>query len=271
VTAPPIRFRSAVQRRRPQGVDVNAEPVTVRRLGLALAVAAALLTSACAAGQQAGTANELPTLNGTNASVGAIDLRGLVIESPSGTTPYYPIGSDAAIKLVLVNTGTKADQLTSITSTSFSDWGAYATTADADAVVSADAAKHAPKSSAAASSPAASSSSAPASSGSPTGRGSRPATSAASSPAASRTSSPLPVPSKSITIAPGSRTAWGTPESTGALLVLHTTKLIYPGTTISLTFTFAHAGSLTVVVPIALSSSPHSSVIPEPTTSSFEG
>ena len=103
---------------------MTAEPVSARRrvvAGVGVAVAAALLTSACAAGQDAQTANQKPTLDGTNVSVGAIDLRGLSIEAPSGVS--YAPGSNPAIKLVLVNSGHSTDQLTSITSSDASGWG----------------------------------------------------------------------------------------------------------------------------------------------------
>lgn len=106
---------------------MTAEPVSARRrvgIGVGVAVATALLTSACAAGQQAQTANELPTLDGVNASVGAMDLRGLAIESPSGAS--YAPGSDPAITVVLVNSGRDADSLTSISSASATGWGASA-------------------------------------------------------------------------------------------------------------------------------------------------
>src|SRR5439155_14435491 len=84
------------------------------------------------------TAEQSPTFGGTIASVGAIKLRGLAVEPPSGATTYYPVGSAVAVRLVIVNTGSKPDRLTSITSPAVRDWGAFATTADASAVASAD-------------------------------------------------------------------------------------------------------------------------------------
>jgi hypothetical protein len=114
---------------------VNAEPATVRRLGIGFAVAVALLTSACAAGQHAQTADEKATLDGTNVSVGGMDLRGLAIETPTG--PSYAVGSDPQVKLVLINSGRATDTLTSITSSAVSGWGAYASAAEADAVTGA--------------------------------------------------------------------------------------------------------------------------------------
>jgi copper(I)-binding protein len=215
---------------------VSAQRIPVRRIGIGLAVAAALLTSACAAGQHAQTADEQSTLDGVNASVGTIDLRALVIEAPAGSTVYYPVGSDLQLKLVIVNNATRPDRLTSITSPVARDWGAFNTTADADQVVSAHAAPTLPSSTA-------------------------PASSAA----------PLPTALKSVTITGNGRVGYATPEAKGALLLVHATRQVYPGTSVPLTFTFANAGKITVQVPVALSAVPPSSVIPEPATSSLEG
>src|SRR4051812_20716692 len=71
-----VRTGSAARTfRRLRGVDVKPKHL----LGIGLAVAAALLTSACAAGQQAATANAKTTLDGVNADLGTIHIRGLVI------------------------------------------------------------------------------------------------------------------------------------------------------------------------------------------------
>src|SRR5690242_13066644 len=106
--------------RRRQGVHGSAQRVTARRIGIALAVAAGLLTPAGAAGQHAQTADEKPGLDGTNASVGSIDLRGLAIETP--TTAVYAAGSAMPLKLVIINNAQTDDQLTSITSPDIKGW-----------------------------------------------------------------------------------------------------------------------------------------------------
>jgi copper(I)-binding protein len=206
----------------------------VRRVGAGVAVAAALATSACAAGQQASTANQVPTLDGTYGSVGQINLRGLNIAAPGEGSTSYPAGSDVAVKLVIVNNARTTDRLSSITSPGFADWSTYATPADADAVVAANSATASPQTDTAA----------------PT--------------------APLPAPNRSVRIQPGKRVSWGTPEAKGVLLLIDTTKKLYPGTSIPVTFRFANAGSVTLTVPVALSSSPNTSPIPEPSTSSIE-
>lgn len=108
-----------------------------RTLGVGLAVAAAaLLTSACAAGQQAATANEQNTVDGVNADIGSIHIRGMAIDPP---TLYYKKGDSATVKVVLVNTSqTKADLLDSVTSPAVTTWGTFNTTAEADAVLAAN-------------------------------------------------------------------------------------------------------------------------------------
>jgi copper(I)-binding protein len=116
-------------------VDVEAEPVAVRRLGtlaaIGLTVAAALLTSACAAGQKAQTADENETQDGNIARVGSITVAGIAIQSPPQAS--YPADSAVPLRMVLVNSGRSDDTLTSITSTQITGWGAYRTRAAASA------------------------------------------------------------------------------------------------------------------------------------------
>ncbi len=116
---------------------MRTKPVAVRRYGVGIVAAVALLTSACAAGQDAQTADQKATLDGTNASVGAMDLRDLAIQAPI-TATYYQPGSDALLKLVIVNSSSKDDTLTGISSSAFAGWSAYSTTADAESVQASD-------------------------------------------------------------------------------------------------------------------------------------
>jgi copper(I)-binding protein len=107
-----------------------------RTVGIGLAVAIALLTSACAAGQQASTANEQNTIDGVNADLGPIHIRGMVIDAP---TLLYKKNDSASVKVVLVNTSqTKSDLLVSVTSPAITDWGSFSTVASADAVLAAN-------------------------------------------------------------------------------------------------------------------------------------
>jgi copper(I)-binding protein len=248
-----------------------------RTLGVGIAVATALLASACAAGQRAVTAAEKPTLQGTDAQVGSIHLLGFLIEAPSGSAPSYAAGDSAQVKLVLVNTGSKPDTLVSISSPAISDWGAFKSTSDAAAVLEPSrSSTPSPSPTSSAASPTRTRTKTKTSSPTTSASGSAsdttaPSTSSAGSSASTTSAapSPLPTPDKQVVIPPGSRVSWGTPESTGVLALLHLTKKTYPGTTISLTVRFAQAGSITLDVPVALSGSPNTTPIPD-VTSTFE-
>ena len=116
---------------------MNADPGAARRRRTAgfgaIAVAAALLTSACAAGRVAQTENQRPSITGANAQVGAIAIRDLTVVAPQGTS--YPKGSALRLVGVFVNNGTSSDALTGITSASFTSWGAYSSITAGDEVV----------------------------------------------------------------------------------------------------------------------------------------
>jgi copper(I)-binding protein len=195
-----------------------------RTLGIGLAIATALLGSACAAGQQAQTAYERSTQNGTDADVGSIHIRGMVIDAP---VLSYKKGDSATVKVVFVNAGqAKSDLLESISSPAISDWSTYNSPAAADAVLTA---------------------------GKAGGRKSK------------------ATPDHQVLIPPGGRVSFGTPDSTGALVFLHFTRPVYPGTTIPVTLRFAQAGSISVFVPVALTGAPGGATIPAPAGSSIEG
>jgi hypothetical protein len=145
-----------------------------------------------------------------------------------------------ALKIVLVNNADKPDHLTSISSPSFSDWGAFTSAADAAEVVAAHAAAQSPTAA--------------------------PASSASSVPAAQ-----LPSPQRSIAIDGNGRVGFGTPEAAGVLLLMDTKGKIAPANSIPITFTFANAGTVTVQVPVSVSNGMPSSILPSPTTSGIEG
>ena len=186
--------------------------VPVRRIGIGLVAAVALLTSACAAGQKAQTADVNESIDGTSVHVGSITIVGLAIQSPKAA--YYPTGSDVPVRIVIVNSGTTSDKLTSITSPSIAGW---TTTGGA-------------------------------------------ATSTSSAATAA-----------SVTIAGGSRASFGVPDSKRALQLTQIKSDLHPGTVVPLTFTFANAGSVTVRVPVQLSSSPQTAVLPGPSATGQEG
>ena len=243
---------------------MNAAPGSARRRTAgfgAVAVAGVLLTSACGAGQVAQTQNQRPSVTGVNAQVGAIAIRNLTVEEPQGNS--YPKGSDLRLIGVFVNNGTSTDLLTSVSSASFSSWGSYRTIVEGDQVV------------AAASSSAAGSATPPIvqapSSGTPTpSTTASPSGSASGSGSASESASPTEAPSsstapqasRSVPIPAHGRTSYGVPDATGSLLALNTTSTIYPGTIVTMTLTFARAGTVTVSVPVNITSDPSQSVLP---------
>jgi copper(I)-binding protein len=108
----------------------------VRRIvGAVVAAGAVFASASCAAGQQAQTAEEHPSIDGQNATIGSIQLVGVAIQPPS--SPSYAAGASVPVSLAVVNNGATADTLTSVTSPSFSGWGIVSTTAVASSTVSA--------------------------------------------------------------------------------------------------------------------------------------
>lgn len=238
---------------------MNAEPVVMRprirrsvSRTIGLAAALALLTSACAAGQLAQTAEQKASIDGTNKSVGPIDLRAVAIEAPPiGTAAYRP-RTAAELKLVLVNTSTKQDTLTSITTSAAGGWATFANYSDAF---------HVQQARAAAVDGTTSPSAAPSSSPSPSS--SRRPSKSSSAPLP-KSSSALPKGSQLVVLPPGNRVSFGTPEATGAILLLPLTKALYPGSTANITFTFTNAGSVTFAVPVQLATTARTAKVEAP-------
>lgn len=124
---------------------IPARPVR-RRIAVSLLACAALLTSACAAGQHAQTVEQTPAIDAGGGAVGTMQLHAVAIAAPPNG-PSYASGQNAALRLVIVNAGTSDDTLTGISSsvakaatvaTSASDKAALAeTSASSGAVVSA--------------------------------------------------------------------------------------------------------------------------------------
>jgi copper(I)-binding protein len=208
---------------------VNAKPRTARRIGVGLvATAAALLMSACAAGRQAQTAEEKPTLDGSNATVGDIGLRSIAIAPPKSGT--YEPGSDVVLIGAIVNEGSTADQLTAVTTSVATGWGAFASADDAKAVIAAQAA----------------------------------------GTASTGSTTTLPIGGKSISVPPGQRAAFGLPASTGAVLLTDLKTRLYPAQVVKITFRFKHAGSVTMSVPVQITGKNNSVPIPELSSTSTE-
>ncbi|BBG05144.1 MULTISPECIES: copper chaperone PCu(A)C [Pseudonocardia] len=97
----------------------NRRPVRTLA-GVAGAVAlTGLLLSGCGAGQLSQTAQQVAATNGVNASVGSVDLRDVQIaypESPASEAALYARGTSAPLRATLVNSGSVADRLVSVSS-----------------------------------------------------------------------------------------------------------------------------------------------------------
>lgn len=114
---------------------MKAQSVTARRLGIGVvAIAATLLTAACATGQNAMTAEEVPAIDGTQATVGKIDIRDISIQPPSAKS--YSVADDVELTFVVANTGTTSDALTRISSPDFTSATFFASASNADAASS---------------------------------------------------------------------------------------------------------------------------------------
>jgi hypothetical protein len=92
-----------------------------------VALSAAFLTAACAAGQQAQTANEKPSLDGTEGTVGSLQLEGVALHTPSAKS--YVAGNSVPLSIYIANNGQSADTLTNVTSTAFTGWDIVSTPA----------------------------------------------------------------------------------------------------------------------------------------------
>lgn len=86
-----------------------------------VAVGAAIVTAACAAGQDAITSEERPSVDGTERTVGSLSLDGVALWAPNGAQSY-PAGASVPLTVSIANDGTSTDSLTGISSPSFTGW-----------------------------------------------------------------------------------------------------------------------------------------------------
>jgi copper(I)-binding protein len=117
-------------------------PVTALRAALTV-LAAAALTAACAAGQQAQTANENPSIDGTSGAVGSIRLEGVALHTPPKSS--YPAGATVPMSVYIANSGTTPDTLVNVTSDAFKGWDVVPTPAVQAAPAAGAAASGAPQ------------------------------------------------------------------------------------------------------------------------------
>lgn len=207
---------------------MNAQSAFKRRLGIGLvAVLSASLTSACATGQLAQTANQVAAIDGTSAQVGSLRLLDVAIKAPPKGPGYGP-GGTAQLQLVVVNVGHDKDTLQGITSPAAARFDVFVNSAEADAA-------------------------APSGSGSASAAPSGSTSASGSAATVSATSSLAPSAPISLDVLAGRSLSLGVTDA-GAVLVLHLTKTLFPGTSVPITFTFANAGAVTISVPVKISS-----------------
>jgi copper(I)-binding protein len=239
--------RVAPGRRDFGGVCVGARSVRGRRIAAAiLAIAALATTSACAAGKHAQTAEETPTVDGTAGIVGALHLNEVAIAAPTAG-PSYPAGSAVQVLAAIVNTGTTADQLVGVSAAGASGSALYASAADAAAVLT-------PTSSVSVSAGSSSSTPAGTSTSSSVSVSSSVSSSVSASASASASSS-SGAALNSLALPAGELTGLGLTPTDDVLVLTGLSATLFPGTTLAITFRFATAGTITLQVPVMLTTS----------------
>ncbi|HEY6745597.1 MAG TPA: copper chaperone PCu(A)C [Mycobacteriales bacterium] len=87
---------------------------TSRSVLAGLVVVAGVALAGCAAGQVSQTAVQSPTIDGISAQVGTMSIRNLALEYPDQGS--YEKGSDARLRMVIVNDSSSSDTLTAVRS-----------------------------------------------------------------------------------------------------------------------------------------------------------
>jgi copper(I)-binding protein len=235
---------------------------------LAGLVVGGLALAGCGAGQVAQTAETQPTIDGTNAQVGDIAIRYAALEYPIGGV--YEKGSDARLRMVIVNQGIGSDVLTAVRS----DAAADVTISQGTSAAATGSATPEPSISASASSSdSATFSPSPTptgtASGTPTGTAEPPqssvsagsgAPSDSASAGATATPSATDQPNTPVTIPPNSYVSFA---GTGPRVMLHgLTSTFYPAQPLNVTLVFQNAGSVTMTIAVA---TPERELSPAPT------
>jgi copper(I)-binding protein len=211
----------------------------LRRLGAALGSGAAgvLLLTGCAAGQHAQTVEQTPSIDGVQADAGDIAIRAAGIAAPESGTSYSK-GSDAQLRMVIVNRGTAADKLVSVSSPAAAG-ARFSAASSSSSGGSAESSSSATDSSAVSASP---SVTGPA----PTGSAAGSASASGSAPGAAQ-NTPIDL---------GGRQAVQIGIGTGGPSVTLTglSADLFPSQPVPVTLTFASGASVTVTMAVQLSS-----------------
>jgi copper(I)-binding protein len=216
-------------------------------VGIAAAASSVVLLAGCAAGKDAQTVEQKPAIDGVSADSATIGIRDAGVAAPE-TGTSYPAGSDAPLRLYVVNNGTADDKLTAVSSDASTSAlltltgppGTSSTSTSGSASESAS-----PSASGSASATGSASASASASgSGSGSTSGS---VSGSASPSAAATSVPIPIPANSSV-------AVGYSAIGPTIILQHLNKQLFTSQTVQVTFTFASGVTITAALPVQLTS-----------------
>ena len=204
----------------------------LRRVGVAVTsgVAGALLLTGCAAGQQAQTVEQTPSIDGVQAEAGSIAIRAAGIAAPDSGSSYAK-GATAMLRMVIVNRGAQQDELVSVSSPAAS--GAQLT-----AAVEGSGSQSASSASATTGTPSASAS------------GSATASPASGSPSASGSGSA----SAPIVLPPGQAVQVGMGTNPAGVTLTGLTADLFPSQSVPVTLTFNSGASVTLVMAVQLTS-----------------
>lgn len=226
---------------------------TSRSVLAGLVVAGGLALSACASGQVAQTAQMSPTVDGQLAQVGSLAIRNVALDYPAGGV--YERGSDARLRMVVVNGGVAPDSLVSVSSPVATD---VTISAGGSAEVTGSATPEPTGSASESASPTATPSDTASGTATPSAS---PGGSASPSPTASPTPSPTPENAQ-IQIPPNSYVSFR--EDGPRIMLTGLTRQLRPGQNLVVTLTFQRAGSVTMTIAVG---TPEAQLPPAPTVS----
>lgn len=230
---------------------------TSRSVLAGLVVVGGLALAGCGAGQIAQTAQDMPTVDGQMAQIGPIAIRDAALEYPPGGV--YESGTDARLRMVIVNSGVASDSLVSVssaaaTSVTISEGGSAAATGSAtpEPGASETASASASETPTPTGTASASGTATPGGSASP---------SASQSPSASPTASPTPENAQ-IQIPPNGYVSFR--EDGPRVMLTGLTRQLRPGQNLQVTLTFQRAGSVRMTIAVG---TPEAELSPAPTVS----
>ena len=223
---------------------------TSRSVLAGLVVVGGLALAGCGSGQITQTATQKPTVDGQMAQVGRIAIRDAALEYPVGGS--YERGSDARLRMVVVNDGVEPDALVSVSSPLATD----VTISEAGSV---EATGSATPSASETASPSATPSDTASGTASPSAGGTPSESPSGSAP--SPTAAPTPENAR-IQIPPNNYVSFR--DDGPRVLLTGLTQKLLPGQNLIVTLTFERAGSVTMTIAVG---TPEVQLPPAPTVS----